>query len=66
MDGPVAEEDPEGLDSDTEDEARMDKELGIDLDDVEGEGSSWFWFVVRVNTYYSTDAYCPPLLSALQ
>jgi len=38
VDGPVAEEDPEGLDSDTgdEDEERMNKELGIDLDDVEG------------------------------
>ena len=37
MDGSVAEEDPEGLDSDTEDEERTNKELGIDLDDVEGE-----------------------------
>jgi ATP-dependent RNA helicase DHX37/DHR1 len=36
VDGPVAEEVPEGLDSDTEDEEQMDKDLGIDLDDVEG------------------------------
>ncbi len=36
MDGSVAEEDPEGLDSDTEDEERTNKELGIDLDDVVG------------------------------
>lgn len=36
MDGSVAEEDPEDLDSDTEDEEQMDKELGIDPDDVQG------------------------------
>ena len=36
VDGSVAEEDPEGLDSDTEDEEQMSKELGIDPDDVEG------------------------------
>ena len=36
VDGPVAEGDSEDLDSDTEDEERMNGELGIDLDDVEG------------------------------
>ena len=36
VDGSVADEDPEGLDSDSEDEEQVDKELGIDLDDVEG------------------------------
>jgi hypothetical protein len=36
VDSPVAEEVPEGLNSDTEDEGRMDKELGGDLDDVNG------------------------------
>jgi len=36
VDGYIAEEDPEGLDSDTESEKQMEKELGIDLDDIEG------------------------------
>jgi len=36
VDGSIPDEDPEGLDSDTESEGQMEKELGIDLDDVEG------------------------------
>lgn len=35
VDGFLAEEDPEDLDSDTEGEEQMGKELGIDPDDVQ-------------------------------
>lgn len=36
VDGFSAEEDPEDLDSDADDEEEMGKELGIDPDDVQG------------------------------